>query len=98
MHCTFRLQSIIDATVRFNDLSILVDVLNLFCLKPSLWSLDCCSLVLPHLQSLVSHKNEGYVLAATNTLKIFLKSFASLIKNTLEAGPGIGVDISREER
>lgn len=84
--------------MRFNDLSILVDVLNLLCLKPSLWSLDCCSLALPHLQSLISHKNESYVLAATNTLKIFLKNFAPVIKNALEAGPGIGVDISREER
>jgi katanin p80 WD40 repeat-containing subunit B1 len=32
------------------------------------------------------------------SLKLILKNFASMIKTNITAPPGIGVDISREER
>lgn len=39
-----------------------------------------------------------YMTAGCESLKIVLKSFASMIKTTITAPPGIGVDLQREER
>ncbi|OQV24283.1 Katanin p80 WD40 repeat-containing subunit B1 [Hypsibius exemplaris] len=89
---------LLDAAVQFNDVATLVDVLNLLCTKPALWSLDCCAMILPHAHKLICHKIENYILTSTTALKLILKNFADLIKRTLEATPSLGVDISREER
>ncbi|XP_055338335.1 katanin p80 WD40 repeat-containing subunit B1-like [Paramacrobiotus metropolitanus] len=91
-------KAIVDGVIRFNDPAVLVDVLNIFCTKPSLWTLDCCSLVLPHLHKLISHKFESYILAAVAILKLSLKTFGPIIKTNLNAVPSFGVNISQEER
>jgi len=38
------------------------------------------------------------MLAGCSALKLILKNFANIIKSNITAHPGIGVDISREER
>jgi katanin p80 WD40 repeat-containing subunit B1 len=40
----------------------------------------------------------SYMSVGCTSLKLILKNFASMIKTNITAPPGIGVDISREER
>ncbi|XP_076879187.1 katanin p80 WD40 repeat-containing subunit B1 isoform X2 [Brachyhypopomus gauderio] len=88
----------LDSAVSMNDLSIVVDVLNIINLKPSLWKLDTCSSILPQIEELLQSKYESYVHTGCTSLKMILKRFWPLISDTLTAPPSVGVDITREER
>lgn len=82
-----------------NDQAILVDLLNVLSLKQSLWNLDVCSLLLPHLKELISSKYESYVQAGATAIKLILRNFAPVIKSNMAAPPvSVGVDLVREER
>ncbi|CAH2323780.1 katanin p80 WD40 repeat-containing subunit B1 [Pelobates cultripes] len=87
-----------DSAVAINDLSVVVDLLNIINLKASLWKLDLCSVVLPQIEKLLQSKYESYVQTGCLSLKLILQRFLPLITDTLAAPPSVGVDITREER
>ncbi|KAG8562297.1 hypothetical protein GDO81_015636 [Engystomops pustulosus] len=87
-----------DSAVAVNDLSVVVDLLNIINLKGSLWKLDLCLTVLPQIDKLLQSKYESYVQTGCVSLKLLLQRFLPLITDTLSAPPSVGVDISREER
>ncbi|KAF5302116.1 hypothetical protein FQA39_LY10451 [Lamprigera yunnana] len=89
----------IESAIALNDLSVVVDILNIFNNKYSLWNLDLCALILPKIQELMQSKFEMYMTVACNTLKLILKHFGSVIRTNIQFPVGsFGVDISREER
>ncbi|KAK7500270.1 hypothetical protein BaRGS_00008493 [Batillaria attramentaria] len=88
----------IDSAISMNDPAVLVDVLNVLNMKTSLWNLDLCTVLLPQLKELLSSKYECYVIAAGQAVKLVMRNLGQVIKANISAPPGIGVDISREER
>ncbi|XP_072235937.1 katanin p80 WD40 repeat-containing subunit B1 [Leuresthes tenuis] len=88
----------LDAAISMNDLSIVVDILNIINTQPSLWKLDLCTAVLPQIDKLLQSKYESYMQTGSTSLKLIMKHFWMLISETLKASPSIGVDITREER
>ncbi|XP_037618806.1 LOW QUALITY PROTEIN: katanin p80 WD40 repeat-containing subunit B1 [Sebastes umbrosus] len=92
------IKSALDAAVSMNDLSIVVDILNIINLQPSLWKLDLCPTVLPQIDQLLHSKYESYIQTGCTSLKLIMKHFWMLICDTLRATPSVGVDITREER
>uniref|UniRef100_A0A8P4GF31 Katanin p80 WD40 repeat-containing subunit B1 n=1 Tax=Dicentrarchus labrax TaxID=13489 RepID=A0A8P4GF31_DICLA len=92
------IKSALDAAVSMNDLSIVVDILNIINLQPSLWKLDLCTTILPQIDKLLQSKYESYMQTGCTSLKLIMKHFWMLISDTLKAAPSVGVDITREER
>ncbi|XP_077376596.1 katanin p80 WD40 repeat-containing subunit B1 isoform X1 [Festucalex cinctus] len=92
------IKSALDAAVAMDDLSIVVDVLNIINVQPSLWKLDVCASSLPQIDKLLQSKYESYMQCGCTSLKIIMKYFWPLIWETLRAGPSVGVDVTREER
>lgn len=92
------IKSALDAAVAMNDLSIVVDILNIINLQPSLWKLDLCTTILPQIDKLLQSKYESYMQTGCTSLKLIMKHFWMLISDTLKATPSVGVDITREER
>ncbi|XP_033989779.1 LOW QUALITY PROTEIN: katanin p80 WD40 repeat-containing subunit B1 [Trematomus bernacchii] len=92
------IKSALDAAVSMNDLSIVVDILNIINLQLSLWKLDLCTTVLPQIEQLLQSKYESYIQTGCSSLKMIMKHFWKLISETLRATPSVGVDITREER
>ncbi|KAM9269101.1 katanin p80 WD40 repeat-containing subunit B1 isoform 1-T1 [Cariama cristata] len=88
----------LDSAVAFNDLSVVVDVLNILNQKVPLWKLDLCPIVLPQIEKLLQSKYESYVQTGCTSLKLILQRFLPLITDILAAPPSVGVDITREER
>ncbi|XP_011920067.1 PREDICTED: katanin p80 WD40 repeat-containing subunit B1 isoform X1 [Cercocebus atys] len=88
----------VDSAVAINDLSVVVDLLNIVNQKASLWKLDLCTTVLPQIEKLLQSKYESYVQTGCTSLKLILQRFLPLITDMLAAPPSVGVDISREER
>ncbi|XP_076370614.1 katanin p80 WD40 repeat-containing subunit B1-like isoform X2 [Tachypleus tridentatus] len=91
-------QTAIDAAINMNDMALIVDILNIISLRAQLWNLDICQLLLPTILDLLQSKFESYMSVGCNSLKLILKNFATVIKTNITAPPGVGVDISREER
>uniref|UniRef100_A0A4W6CU42 Katanin p80 WD40 repeat-containing subunit B1 n=1 Tax=Lates calcarifer TaxID=8187 RepID=A0A4W6CU42_LATCA len=92
------IKSALDTAVSMNDLSIVVDILNIINLQPSLWKLDLCTTILPQIDKLLQSKYESYMQTGCTSLKLIMKHFWILISDTLKAAPSVGVDITREER
>ncbi|XP_066911184.1 katanin p80 WD40 repeat-containing subunit B1-like [Clytia hemisphaerica] len=89
----------INTASSMSDLSVFVDLVNVLVLKPALWNLELCGVILPQLKNLLASNYESYIESASASIKLILKNFAQLIKNTLSIPPGaLGVDLSREER
>uniref|UniRef100_U3I7H9 Katanin p80 WD40 repeat-containing subunit B1 n=1 Tax=Anas platyrhynchos platyrhynchos TaxID=8840 RepID=U3I7H9_ANAPP len=88
----------VDSAVAINDLSVVVDLLNIVNQKASLWKLDLCTVVLPQIEKLLQSKYESYVQTGCTSLKLILQRFLPLITDMLAAPPSVGVDITREER
>uniref|UniRef100_F6Z7C6 Katanin p80 WD40 repeat-containing subunit B1 n=1 Tax=Ciona intestinalis TaxID=7719 RepID=F6Z7C6_CIOIN len=87
----------INSAVKMDDQALIVDLLNVLTLKPSLWTLDLCVVMLPQIKSLISSKYETYVSVGCSALKLILKNFSQVIRSNLKTPPTV-VDISREER
>ncbi|KAK2502076.1 hypothetical protein MC885_005050 [Smutsia gigantea] len=96
--CALFTQTSVDSAVAINDLSVVVDLLNIVNQKASLWKLDLCTTVLPQIEKLLQSKYESYVQTGCTSLKLILQRFLPLITDILAAPPSVGVDISREER
>ncbi|XP_043845174.1 LOW QUALITY PROTEIN: katanin p80 WD40 repeat-containing subunit B1 [Dromiciops gliroides] len=88
----------VDSAVAINDLSVVVDLLNIVNQKASLWKLDLCTTILPQIEKLLQSKYESYVQTGCTSLKLILQRFLPLITDILAAPPSVGVDITREER
>ncbi|XP_054165433.1 katanin p80 WD40 repeat-containing subunit B1-like isoform X2 [Oppia nitens] len=88
----------LEQAIHMEDQSVIVDILNVIILKPAVWTLDMCQILLPCIQDLLQSKYESYMSVGCAALKLILKQFAPTIKTNITAPPGIGVDISREER
>ncbi|KFP02690.1 Katanin p80 WD40 repeat-containing subunit B1, partial [Calypte anna] len=91
-------QNSVDSAVAINDLSVVVDLLNIVNQKASLWKLDLCTIILPQIEKLLQSKYESYVQTGCTSLKLILQRFLPLITDILAAPPSVGVDITREER
>lgn len=88
----------LEYAVNLDEKSIVIDILNVMVLKSSSWNLDICLIMLPCIQELLESKYESYMLVGCSALSLILKTFSTMIKNNISAPPGIGVDITREER
>lgn len=95
------------------NISLVVDVIGILILRPKLWNLEICQLILPILVNDLllqydspnneANKYEYYLEVALKALKLILTHFSPIIKTTLESlketGKLIGkVDLSREDR
>ncbi|KPP80003.1 katanin p80 WD40 repeat-containing subunit B1-like [Scleropages formosus] len=69
----------LDCAVAINDLSIVVDILNIINLKPSLWKLDLCTSILPQIEELLQSKYER--LQKCKACYKQLKNLSNLVKN-----------------
>ena len=87
-----------EQAVAFNDQSVIVDLLSVIVLRPSIWNLDICNILLPSIGELLLSKYESYVNNSAAAMKLILKNFATVIKSNIDAGSSVGVDISQEER
>ncbi|NWR76876.1 KTNB1 protein, partial [Centropus unirufus] len=88
----------LETAVATNDLSVVVDLLNIVNQKASLWKLDLCTVILPQIEKLLQSQYESYVQTGCTSLKLILQGFLPLITDILKAPPSVGVDITREER
>lgn len=88
----------VDSAIRVDDLSVMVDVLNIVNQKASLWKLDLCTAVLPQIEKLLQSKYESYMQTGCTSLKLILQRFLPIINDILSAPASVGVDISRDER
>ena len=89
----------VEQAVDFNDPSLIVDLLSVIILRPSIWNLDLCLLLLPTIGQLLLSKYESYVNSTAQALKLILKNFAPVIKSNIDQpGSCVGVDISKEDR
>lgn len=84
--------------------SLVVDVVGIIILRPKLWTLEICQLLLPIIINdlLMQTRHEYYVEVALKALRLILTHFSSVIKSTLESlkhsNKLVGVDLSREDR
>ncbi|XP_028258024.1 katanin p80 WD40 repeat-containing subunit B1-like [Parambassis ranga] len=86
----------LDKAVSMNDLSFVVDILNMINPEPSLWRLDLCMTVLPQIDKLLQSKYESYIQTGCTSLELIMKHFWLQISDALKAAPPVGVDITRE--
>ncbi|XP_015792145.1 katanin p80 WD40 repeat-containing subunit B1 isoform X1 [Tetranychus urticae] len=91
-------RSALEQAINMEDQSVIVDILNVITLKPVSWTLDICQILIQPIYDLLQSRYESYMTVGCSALKLILKNFGSTIKSNITAPPGIGVDISREER
>lgn len=88
----------LESALSIDNQATVVDILNVITLRPQIWTLDMCQVVLPVIYDLLQSKYESYMSTGCSCLRIILKNFGPVIKTNITAPPGVGVDISREER
>ncbi|XP_064467024.1 katanin p80 WD40 repeat-containing subunit B1-like isoform X2 [Ornithodoros turicata] len=88
----------IDTALSMNDLSVIVDIFSVIAIRPQIWNLNMCQMTLPAIYDLLQSKYESYMSVGCLCLRVILKHFGPTIKTNITAPPGVGVDISREER
>nr|CDS26121.1 katanin p80 WD40 containing subunit B1 [Hymenolepis microstoma] len=88
----------VESAILMQDQAVFVDVLRVLLVYSKQWSLDLVALLLPQLSKLVWSKYPIYVETTCQAVRIILKNFANLIRQTINVDCAIGVDISREER
>ncbi|XP_075214127.1 katanin p80 isoform X2 [Lycorma delicatula] len=93
------LKTAVDSAISMNDTAVIVDLLTVITMRPGLWNLDLCVVLLPAIYNLLQSKFEMYMTVGCDALRLILRNFSSVIKsNILSSSPTVGVDISREER
>jgi len=90
----------VEQAVDFNDPAVVVDLISVIVLRPSIWNLDLCLILLPPIGELLLSKYESHVTGAASALKLILKNFGTVIKSNIDTpmSNSVGVDISKEER
>lgn len=94
------------STLNSLNSSLVVDVISIIILRPKLWDLEICQLLLPIIvNDLLTQKLDrysNYVEVALKSIKFILTHFSSVIKKTLESRKetekSIGVELNLEER
>ncbi|RKO92583.1 WD40-repeat-containing domain protein [Blyttiomyces helicus] len=90
----------LEAMIECGDAAVRVDVLRVVNLRPKLWTLEGCALVLPMLVELLFEVYEDYIATACATTRVLCKSFAPMILSALDSSATVspGVDLVREDR
>ncbi|XP_050694888.1 katanin p80 WD40 repeat-containing subunit B1-like isoform X3 [Eriocheir sinensis] len=93
------LRTAVEHALNTGDQALLSDLLTIINLRPTSWNLDLLTALLPPVSLMLQSKYEAHVMVGSNSLKLMIKNFATMIKSNL-SGPihSVGVDISREER
>eukprot|EP00117_Sycon_ciliatum_P002834 scpid53937/ scgid7888/ Katanin p80 WD40-containing subunit B1; p80 katanin len=91
-------KSSVSAAVSTRNPGVLVDILSIINLKPSLWSLGICCIILPALDELLKSRHETYHQCAASSIKLVLKHLAPMILTNINAPPTDNSDLAREER
>ncbi|VDM00608.1 unnamed protein product [Schistocephalus solidus] len=106
------LRTALESAILMQDQAVFVDVLRALIANSKLWNLDLVALLLPQLTKLVWSKytvcveavlftfmfNAWYVETACQAIRVILRNFASLIRQTVNSAHALGVDINLEER
>ncbi|KAM7542575.1 hypothetical protein Aperf_G00000016508 [Anoplocephala perfoliata] len=92
------LKACVESAILMQDQAVFVDILRVVMSYSKQWSLDLVALLLPQLSKLIWSKYPAYVETACQAVRIILKNFANIIRQTIKSEPTIGVDISQEER
>ncbi|KAL7058794.1 hypothetical protein AAHC03_013406 [Spirometra sp. Aus1] len=92
------LRTALESAILMQDQAVFVDVLRALITNSKLWNLDLVALLLPQLTKLVWSKYSVYVETACQAIRVILRNFASLIRQTVNSAHALGVDISLEER
>ncbi|KAH9281229.1 Katanin p80 WD40 repeat-containing subunit B1 [Echinococcus granulosus] len=88
----------LESAILMQDQAVFVDVLRVLLSYGKQWSLDLVAVLLPQLSKLIWSKYPTYVETTCQAVRLILKNFANLIRQTLNSAHGIGVDITHEER
>lgn len=88
----------LEVAISLRDPAVLVDLLNILVLRAGLWNLDLCALLLPSMHELIQSKYEPQMATAITAIKLVMKNFGAIIKDTVAGPRSVGVDLSREER
>lgn len=89
----------LESLIALEDMSVIVDTLNVMAHKPSIWNLDICLLILPKIYELLQSKYETYMQCGCNALRLIMRNFSSVVRANVSAPVRtLGVDIPREER
>ncbi|KAI9361621.1 WD40-repeat-containing domain protein [Zopfochytrium polystomum] len=80
--------------------SVWVDLLRVWNLKPTLFSLDVAAMLLPELNEILFSIHEDHIIAACTTIRILARSFGTIITDALRSSKlgASGLDFAREER
>ncbi|KAL5107525.1 Katanin p80 WD40 repeat-containing subunit B1 [Taenia crassiceps] len=92
------LRAALESAILMQDQAVFVDVLRVLLSYSKQWSLDLVAVLLPQLSKLIWSKYPTYVETTCQAVRLILKNFANLIRQTLNSAHGIGVDITHEER
>ncbi|CAH8584896.1 unnamed protein product [Schistosoma turkestanicum] len=88
----------VESALMMNDAAILVDVLGILANNSKYWSLDLVSFLLPQLVELIHSKYTTHVQTTCQIVRVIIKNFATVIRQTIEGPAPPGVDLMREER
>nr|CAH8869708.1 unnamed protein product [Trichobilharzia regenti] len=88
----------VESAIMMNDSAILVDVLGILAKNSKYWTLDLVSFLLPQLVGLIHSKYTTHVETTCQIVRLIIRNFAQVIRQTLEGPIPPGVDLMREER
>uniref|UniRef100_A0A094ZY36 Katanin p80 WD40 repeat-containing subunit B1 n=1 Tax=Schistosoma haematobium TaxID=6185 RepID=A0A094ZY36_SCHHA len=88
----------VESALMMNDTAILVDVLGILSKNSKYWNLDLVSFLLPQLVELIHSKYTTHVETTCQIVRVIIKNFAPVIRQTIEGPTPPGVDLMREER
>ncbi|KAK4475984.1 hypothetical protein MN116_001220 [Schistosoma mekongi] len=88
----------VESALMMNDAAILVDVLGILAKNSKYWNLDLVIFLLPQLVELIHSKYTTHVETTCQIVRVIIKNFAQVIRQTIEGPTPPGVDLMREER
>ncbi|KAH8865990.1 Katanin p80 WD40 repeat-containing subunit B1 [Schistosoma japonicum] len=88
----------VESALMMNDAAILIDVLGILAKNSKYWNLDLVIFLLPQLVELIHSKYTTHVETTCQIVRVIIKNFAQVIRQTIESPTPPGVDLMREER
>ncbi|KAJ3333383.1 WD repeat-containing protein 90 [Blyttiomyces sp. JEL0837] len=93
------LRPAVETLSSIRDVAVSIDILKIMNLKPSLFTLDLATEILPIVQEILFTVYEDYIVTACTTIRLLCRSFAHVILETLSVGfNSPGIDLNREDR
>ncbi|KAG2466787.1 katanin p80 WD40 repeat-containing subunit B1-like [Polypterus senegalus] len=83
----------LELAVTINDMSTIVDILNIINFKPCFWKLELSALVLPQIEKLLQSKYETYVQTGCMSLECIIQCLLPLIVDRLSIPPSTDFDM-----